>query len=176
MTESLIDVNDLRIRYGGQVLVDGVSLSIAAGERLGIVGETGSGKSLTCRALVGGLTRLGMEAEGRVAFDGHDLLDCSTKTWIRLRREEIGFVPQSSLNSLDPVMRIDRQLDETVALRIRNKRERHDRVRELLDLVHMADPERVLRSHPHQLSGGMRQRLMIALAVAGSPSVLGRVP
>ncbi|MDX3006566.1 ABC transporter ATP-binding protein [Kribbella solani] len=172
MSSPLIDVLDLTVRCGDAALVDRVSLTVETGERLGIVGETGSGKSLTCRALVGGLARLGMRAEGRVVVAGEDVVDCTTRTWNRLRRESIGFVPQSSLSSLDPVMRIGRQLGETVALHVPGRRDRIRRVRELVDLVHLAEPDRVLRAYPHQLSGGMRQRIMIAMAVAGNPSVL----
>ncbi len=169
---ALVTADDLSVHTADHCLVSSVSFRLRPGERLGIVGETGSGKSVTCRALVGGLARKGLRAEGALTFDGHDLLRTGPADWRELRRGSIGFVPQSSLSSLDPVMRVDRQLAETVRALGVARRDAADRVAELLDLVRLPDPAKVGKSYPHQLSGGMRQRVVIALGIAGNPRLL----
>ncbi|MBN6054901.1 ABC transporter ATP-binding protein, partial [Nonomuraea sp. RK-328] len=168
----VLEVDDLSVWKGTEKLVSSVSFTLSEGRKLGVVGETGSGKSLSCRSLVGGLVRHGLRPEGRISYQGHDLITCPKQTWAVLRGRSIGFVPQSSLNSLDPVMRIDRQMLETVKALGGAGSDARDRVEALLEQVHMPEPRRVLRSYPHQLSGGMRQRLMIALAIAGHPRIL----
>ncbi len=127
---------------------------------------------MVCRALTGRLARIGARGlGGSVRFDGTDLLAQSPEQWRRLYGRRLALVPQNSLLSLDPVMRVGRQLDETLR-ELDPAAPRPDRAVELLDMVHLADPRQVLRAYPHELSGGMRQRVMIALALAGQPDLL----
>ncbi|GAA3664133.1 ABC transporter ATP-binding protein [Nocardioides ginsengisoli] len=168
----LLEVKDLNVTAGPLELVTSVDFQLRRGERLGLVGETGSGKSLTCRAVMGALERKGLSATGSVTFDGVDMARMAPAAKRKLLGREIGFVPQSSLNSLNPVMRVGRQLAEAVEHLGCPRRDVDARVRELLAAVELRDVERVLRAYPHQLSGGMRQRVMIALGIAGRPQLL----
>jgi oligopeptide/dipeptide ABC transporter ATP-binding protein len=169
---ALLEVRDLAISIGGRELVSSVEFSLGAGECVGVVGETGSGKTLSCRAITGTLQRVGgTVTRGSVTFDGVDLARASGRTWRALRGRRIALMPQSSLSGLDPVMRVGAQLIETVRHLDGCDRPRR-RAFELLEQVQLTDPERVFASFPHQLSGGMRQRVMIALAIAGNPDLL----
>jgi oligopeptide/dipeptide ABC transporter ATP-binding protein len=172
MTSDLLTITGLDVEIGGLPVLSDVSLSLPSHGVLGLVGETGSGKSLTCRALMGLLSRIGGKVTaGSIDFDGARLTDLDERGWLPVRGSKIGFVPQASLNALDPVMTVGAQLRESV---------RHldpgvdvkARSIELLELVRLPDPSSVLRRYPHELSGGMRQRVMIALALAGRPRLL----
>lgn len=168
----LLSARELVITAGNLPIVDSVSFTVAPGERLGIVGETGSGKSITCRAVLGALRRKGMTASGELRYRHKDLLALDDRSWRQIRGREIGFIPQSSLNSLNPVMRVGQQLIETVRLFGVAKSDAHQRAEELMAAVQMPDPKGVLAKYPHELSGGMRQRVMIALGIAGQPRLL----
>lgn len=152
-------------------LVD-VNLALRRGTTLGVVGESGSGKSLSLRIALGMLDRIGGHVDtGRVTFDGRDLLTAAPEDWLRLRGREIAFVPQNSAALLNPVRRIGSQLREAVR-RFEPGADATARSLELLEAVHIARPQSVLRQYPHEISGGTVQRVMIALAVAGRPRVL----
>jgi oligopeptide/dipeptide ABC transporter ATP-binding protein len=170
--EVLLRARDLVIRTASAPIVDSVSFTVSPGERLGIVGETGSGKSITCRAVLGALERKGMTAAGELRYRDMDLLSLGARQWRQIRGREIGFIPQSSLNSLNPVMRVGQQLIETVRLFGVSNKDAPVRAEELMAAVQMPDPKGVLAKYPHELSGGMRQRVMIALGIAGEPRLL----
>lgn len=168
----LLEVRDLAARIGGHEVLSQVNLSVRPGQSLGLVGETGSGKTLTCRALMGLLPHVSAEVtSGSILYAGRELVHCGQRDWHRLRGREIAFVPQSSLTGLDPVMTVGRQLTETIRLLDPDVNARA-RALELLEMVEMPNPKEILGRHPHQLSGGMRQRAMIALAIVGRPRLL----
>ena len=166
------EIEGLAISIAGRQIVTRVDLDIAAGEGVGLVGESGSGKSVTCRSLIGLLGFIGATATaGQVRIAGRDMTSATQQQWRALRGRTVSLVPQASLAGLDPLIRVGTQLREVIA--------RHDsgadaatRRLELLDQVKMPQPGRVLRAYPHELSGGMRQRVMIALAIAGRPALL----
>jgi oligopeptide/dipeptide ABC transporter ATP-binding protein len=168
----LLEVCGLAATIGSREVLSDVNLAADDGELLSVVGETGSGKTLTCRAIVGLLPRLGGQVTaGRILLRGQDLTPLSEREWHRLRGRRIAFVPQSSLLGLDPVMTIGRQLTETVQV-LDQISTPAARALELLEMVEMPRAREVVKSYPHQLSGGMRQRVMIALALAGNPELL----
>jgi peptide/nickel transport system ATP-binding protein len=172
----MLTVERLRVAFptrGGLVeAVRGVSLEVGR-ERLGIVGESGSGKSTLGRAILGLVPSPGMVTADRLAFEGVDLLRASRAQWRDLRGGRIGMVLQDPKFSLNPVMRVGAQIAE--ALRDHKGlrgRAAHRRVLDLLADVRIRDPERVARAYPHELSGGMGQRAMIAMMLAGEPDLL----
>jgi oligopeptide transport system ATP-binding protein len=176
MTGPLLDIRDLRLSIGQGVgalpLLRKVSLTVAPGEAVGIVGESGSGKTLTVRSVIGMLPP-GATLEGDVVYDGTSVPAMSGRELTRLRRDEIGMVFQDPHASVNPVHRIGDFLTETY--RRQSRRDRRAaalRARELLRRVQIKDPDRVLESFPHQLSGGMLQRVMIAAAVLREPRLL----
>ena len=169
---ALLQVNDLRVELGGQEVISNACLELDAGECIGIVGESGSGKSITCRAITGMLPRIGARvAAGSIRLGGRELAQAGQAEWRTVRGSSVVMVPQASLAGLDPVMRVGAQLSETIRRRDRGSNT-SGRARELLEQVQLPDAERVLRSYSHQLSGGMRQRVMIALAIAARPDLL----
>lgn len=169
---ALLTITGLSAAIGGNTVLSDVNLEVGSRRILGLVGETGSGKSLTCRALLGLFDRIGGEVTGgSIRFDSTELVGANAATWSRLRGHSVGFIPQASLNALDPVAKVGAQLAESIRILDRNAVPR-DRAIELLRMVEMPEPERVLGLYPHQLSGGMRQRVMIALALVGRPSLL----
>ena len=176
MPENLLEVCDLTITPAGAetpVLHD-VSLSLAPGERVGLIGESGSGKSLTAQSVMGLLPEE-LHARGQVRLQGHsgNLLEANEKTLAGLRSEIVSMVFQEPMSALNPLMRIGDQIAEV--LRIHGKVPRAQiptRVRELLHDVHMPDPDSARFAYPHQMSGGQRQRVMLAIALANSPRLL----
>lgn len=167
-----VDVQELRIEIAGRAVVDRVSLTVAPGECVAIVGESGAGKSLTARALLGLLPERAVMSASRLTIDGTDAAHLSGPGWRRLRGRSIALVSQDALAALDPLRRIGREVAEPMELHGLRRTDRDDRVQELLRSVSMPDPVRTARSRPHELSGGMRQRALIASALAAEPTVL----
>ncbi|MEO0623751.1 MAG: ABC transporter ATP-binding protein [Pseudomonadota bacterium] len=154
-------------------LVRGASLTVAPGEILALVGESGSGKSLTALAAMGLLGERLSIAGGRVRFEGRDLAAMTEEERRTLRGGAMAMIFQEPMTSLNPVLSIGRQLTEGMRLKLGlGRREAQIRAAELLALVGISDPERRLRQYPHQFSGGMRQRVMIAMALAGGPKLI----
>src|SRR6185437_1748663 len=176
MADPLLEVSDLSVRFdtddGPVHAVDKMSFSLAPGEVLGIVGESGCGKSVTCMSL----TRLLPETAtvtGRAVFDGRDLLTLAPRSLRRVRGREIAYVFQEPMTSLNPVFTVGHQIDEILRRHLDlSRRDARAQALELLKLVRIPAPERRLDEYPHQLSGGMRQRVMIAIALACDPKVL----
>ncbi|MFJ4396223.1 dipeptide ABC transporter ATP-binding protein [Pseudomonas sp. NPDC089396] len=169
----LVDIRDLRVSFNGVPVVHGVSLQLHAGQCLALVGESGSGKSVTARTLVG-LTGQGAQVQAqRLAFAGRDLLGVDEATWQRLRGGHIGFVMQDALGSLDPLRRVGAEIEEPLLLHTGlGAEQRRLRVLELLRQVGVPEPEVRARQYPWQLSGGLRQRALIASAIACQPRLL----
>jgi len=171
-TTPLLTVEGLNVHLGGRDVLHDVGFTIAKGDSLALVGESGSGKTVTARVVTGLIDRInGKVTGGSVKFDGQELVNAGPGTWTALRGKRIALVPQASLSSLDPVMRIGKQLAETIAV-LDPGADTGARALELLDQVQMPRPEQILRAFPHELSGGMRQRVMIALALAGRPELV----
>jgi peptide/nickel transport system ATP-binding protein len=175
--EPLLSIRDLYVRFavGGPApvtAVRGVDLDVAAGELVALVGESGSGKSVTMLAVLG-LLGPNAEATGSVRFDGEELLGAPAARLRRIRGSRIGTIFQDPLTSLNPSYTVGHQLAEAVlAHHPRAKRGARDRSAELLELVSITDVARRLKAYPHELSGGMRQRVMIAMALANDPDLL----
>ena len=158
---------------GFRETVHDVSFSVERGKTLGIVGESGSGKSVTCQAILGLLARNGRRTAGRILFDGRDLCAFSEREMETIRGKGIGMVFQDPLGSLNPVHTVGRQLRETLMLHTNlEEAGRQRRAVELLRMVGIPEPERRLASYAHQLSGGMAQRVMIAMSLACNPKLL----
>ncbi|ODN71020.1 ABC transporter ATP-binding protein [Methylobrevis pamukkalensis] len=175
--ETILSVEGLAIdiagRNGPARIVDGISFDLRRGETLGVVGESGCGKSLSMLSLVGLLPNKIRVTGGTATFDGRDLLSMSTKELRKLRGGEIGFVFQDPMTSLNPVMRIGDQLAEPLIYhRGLSRAQARARAGELMRLVGIPGGETRLDNYPHELSGGMRQRVMIAMGLACEPSVL----
>ncbi|SNR93079.1 peptide/nickel transport system ATP-binding protein [Haloechinothrix alba] len=174
----LLTVDNLSVTFTGDDkrpvrAVDGVSFGMDEGEVLGLVGESGCGKSVTSLALMGLLPSRGVEVGGRVHFDGIDVRSLPARRLRDMRGSQLAMIFQDPLSSLNPVVPIGRQVTETLRRHkgMRGKAAR-ERAAELLDRVGIPDPARRLTEYPHQLSGGMRQRALIAMAVACAPRLL----
>ncbi len=174
---NVLEIQDLRTyfftREGVAKAVDGVSFHIEKGEILGVVGESGCGKSVTAFSILRLVPRPGRIVSGRILFQGEDLLQLPMNRMKKIRGDRISMIFQEPMNSLNPAYTIGDQLSE--ALRIhRNitKKEARERAVEMLDRVEIATPEQRMKDYPHHLSGGMRQRVMIAEALLLNPDVL----
>jgi len=165
-----LDVRGLRIAFAGVPVVDGVSLTVSPGECVAIVGESGAGKSLTARALLGLLPGEASVRAERLMVDGVDAGALNQHGWRRLRGSRIALVSQDALVSLDPLQRIGREVAE--ARRLHGLPAETEQVHALLRRVWMPEPERRARQYSHQLSGGLRQRALIASALSADPAVL----
>ena len=156
-------------------IVDSVTFALQPGTSLGIVGESGSGKTMLCRSFTGTLSRYGIDITGgRLRIAGHDLTMAEEKDWRPIRGRAVGYVPQSSLAGLNPVLTVETQLLEALHIGSQSltKDQARAEARRLLDVVKIPRADRVLHERSHQLSGGMRQRVMIAAALALSPPLL----
>ena len=174
---ALLDVKDLRVSFStsrGEVrALDGVSFSVAPGRLTGLVGESGSGKSVSVLSIMRLLPETARVVGGSVTFDGRDLLRLSEAEMRAIRGAQIAMIFQEPMTSLNPVFTVGSQIGEAIRLHQRtNRRETRARTIEALRMVGIADPERRINDYPHQLSGGMRQRVMIAMALACNPKVL----
>jgi peptide/nickel transport system ATP-binding protein len=169
---SLLDVSELRIRYADAEVVSGISFSVDAGESVGLVGESGSGKSQLALAVMGLLPETAA-ISGSIVFEGAEIVGARERQLDRLRAERIGMVFQDPMQALNPYVPIGKQL-RRVLLRhgTSDQRAADQRAMHMLDRVGLPDPERQFRAYPHQLSGGMRQRVMIASALIAGPDLL----
>jgi oligopeptide/dipeptide ABC transporter ATP-binding protein len=174
---ALLSVEDLRVEFtarrGIVYAVNGITFDIARGETLGIVGESGCGKSVTSLAVLGLLARNGRVRSGRALFEGVDLIRQSDRALRRIRGREIAMIFQDPMTSLNPVLTIGRQIRETLETHFDMRRKQaNGRAAELIDRVGIPSANARLRDYPHQFSGGMRQRAMIAMALACRPKLL----
>ncbi len=169
----LLAVRDLSVAFSRATPVADLSFDVAEGETVAIVGESGCGKSLTALSLIGLLPPAARIAAGSIRFAGEELVGLSEARLREIRGARVGMIFQEPMTSLNPVMTIGAQIAETVRLHQGLSRTAaRARAIELLDLVRIPDPHRRIDDHPHRLSGGMRQRVMIAIAVACSPRLL----
>lgn len=176
----MLTVKDLKIEFFDhdlpEVAVEDVDFTLNDGEILGIVGESGSGKSMTAMAIAGLLNRKDMKKSGKIELNGVDLLNASRSELREIQGNEIGFVFQDPLNSMNPVLRVGYQVEE--AMRVRKKTlnySKEDMKKAAIDTlksVGFDDPERIYNSYPHELSGGQRQRAQIAAALIMKPSLI----
>jgi oligopeptide/dipeptide ABC transporter ATP-binding protein len=177
MAEQLLEVNDLKVQFATEdgivQAVSGISFKLEKGKVLGIVGESGSGKSVTAMTLMGLTRGVNARFEGEVLYKGRDLLKVSDRELQDYRGNELGMIFQDPMTSLNPVYRIGEQIAEAIRAHEKvDKRTARSRVIELLRQVGIPNPERRVDDFPHQFSGGMRQRAMIAMALSCNPSVL----
>ncbi|AWB25488.1 ABC transporter ATP-binding protein [Methylobacterium currus] len=174
---ALLSVENLQVHFrtpdGVNRAVDGVSFAIGAGETLAIVGESGCGKSVTSMSILRLLPEPPARIAGAIRFEGRDLLGLSEREMRRIRGNAISVIFQEPMTSLNPVLSVGRQIGETLRLHQGlSRKEAEERAVEMLALVGIPEPRRRVREYPHQLSGGMRQRVMIAIALACSPKLL----
>ncbi|MCA1306565.1 ABC transporter ATP-binding protein [Microbacterium esteraromaticum] len=169
---SALDVRGLRISFDGTVVVDDVSVTVEPGECVAIVGESGAGKSLTARALLGAAPAGASVALDALTIGDTDATGLAESAWRRLRGRRIALVSQDALAALDPLRRVGAEVAEPLEIHGIARGERPARVRGLLERVAMPDAERRARAYPHELSGGLRQRALIASALAAEPDVL----
>jgi ABC-type glutathione transport system ATPase component len=175
MTELVLSLKDLRItdRVDERDVVRGVSFDLARGQAVGIVGESGSGKTLTCRAVLGILPRRFTAGEGSVELLGRDTAGLTSREWTELRGSAIAAVFQDPASYLNPSIRVGHQIAEVIRVKKRlGRRAARHRTIELLEAVHLREPERVYRQYTYELSGGMLQRVLIAAAIAAEPRIL----
>ncbi|EIM07521.1 oligopeptide ABC transporter ATP-binding protein [Planococcus antarcticus DSM 14505] len=177
MSNELLKVEDLKVRFktdeGYVSTVNGVSFSVEQGETLAIVGESGSGKSVTSLALMGILPANGEIYEGNITFEDKDLRTLSKKEYRKMRGDEIAMIFQEPMTALNPVFTIGYQLRETLIVHNKmTKKQANNKGIEMLETVGIPDAEKVMGRFPHQLSGGMRQRVMIAMALSCNPKLL----
>ncbi|MDZ5078092.1 ABC transporter ATP-binding protein [Nesterenkonia sp. HG001] len=173
--EPLLSVEGLSVRAGADRLVRTISFSMSRGERVGLIGESGSGKSLTCLSVIG-LLGPGLHADGRVTLHGGpqpvDLLTAQEKQMATIRGNRISMVFQEPMTALNPLMKVGDQLTESLRIHQPRTTNRRQRMLELLSSVRIPEPARAATVYPHQMSGGQRQRVMLAMAMANEPDLL----
>ncbi len=177
MQEPILEIKDLKTHfftYNGVVkAVDGISLKIHKGEVFGIVGESGCGKSVTARSIMGLISEPGRFVDGRVLLGGEDLLEKSDAELRRIRGCQISMIFQNPLSSLNPVFTIGDQVGHVISIHQgKTKKEARRQAVEVFRMVRLPDPDRMLKRYPHELSGGMLQRIMIAMALSCQPALL----
>lgn len=175
--EELLKVTDLNIEFHDHLIPETVvhdfDLSLREGEIVGLVGESGSGKSMSALAIAGLLNRHDMQKRGEILFEGENLLTCSRKVLRKIQGNDISVIFQEPMTSLNPVKRIGWQVEEPLRLHTDlDRSKRRERALRMLADAELSDPERVYRQYPHELSGGMRQRVMIAAAMICNPRIL----
>ncbi|MGI6631807.1 MAG: ABC transporter ATP-binding protein [Bacillota bacterium] len=174
---TILQVNDLRISfraYGGLVqAVRGISFNLNRGETVAIVGESGSGKSVSVKAIMGILPQNAIIESGEILYDGKDLIKLSEEDFHKIRGSRIGLIFQDPLSALNPIMKVGNQIVEALTLTGKmTKKAAKVRALELMDAVGIPQPDRRFNQYPFQFSGGMRQRIVIAIALAGDPEIL----
>ena len=177
MSEKILDIKDERLSFftpAGEVkALNGVSFTMNQGDVLGVVGESGSGKSVTAYSVMGLTAYPGKLVGGTVWFNGHEIENMKEKDFRKIRGNEVSIIFQDPMTSLNPVYTIGNQIVEVIRLHTdKNKADAWSRAKELLELVGINEPEKRLKQYPHELSGGMRQRVMIAIALACEPKLL----
>lgn len=177
MKEPILEVNNLRVSfrtYNGKVqAVRGIDFKLYEGETLAIVGESGSGKSVTTKAILGILPRNSIIEEGEILYQGDDLTKYHEKDFYKLRGKEISLIFQDPLSALNPIMKIGKQITEALVLREHmTKPEAKKRALELMEMVGITNPEVRFEQYPFQFSGGMRQRIVIAIALASNAKIM----
>lgn len=177
MSKNLLDIKNLKLSFftpAGEVkALNDVSISMQEGDVLGIVGESGSGKSVTAYSIMGLTAYPGKIIDGTIDFNGHRINEMSEKEMRKIRGKEVSMIFQDPMTSLNPVYTIGNQIREVINLHTDlNKQQAYERSVELLKLVGINEPEKRLNQYPHELSGGMRQRVMIAIALACEPKLL----
>ena len=173
MSSLIINRLSIKLRSGSDNLVSEISFAIKEGESLILLGQSGSGKTMTCSAVLNLLDPKKFEVSGSVFFGETDLLNSSEKQRRGIYGNQIVYIPQNPMTALDPSMRIGRQMDETLQLHSdKSRQQRYNYILQLLHDVGLDDPDRVYRAYPHMLSGGMLQRIMIGLALAMKPALL----
>lgn len=175
MARRMLQVSDLRVTFHstGKEALHGISFGMDCGERLGLVGESGSGKTVTAMAISGLIDRSNVTISGTVNFEGRDLQHCPRSELRRVQGKEIGVVFQEPMNSLNPLMKIGRQVEEVLRIHTdMSPQEQKKLALQTLDRVGLPNPEEIYEKYPHQISGGQRQRVMIAAAVIIKPKLL----
>lgn len=178
MEQGLLKVEDLNIEFHDhevpERVVNHLTMELRQGEILGIVGESGSGKSMTAMAIAGLLRRHDMKMEGKILFEGKELLHSDRSALRQIQGNQIGIVFQEPMTSLNPVKRIGWQVEDSLRIHRQEmpKEERYQRVIKALEDVELEHPKRIYKKYPHELSGGMRQRVMIASAMICEPKLL----
>ena len=177
MTEAVLDVRDLHVEIGhagtGQAVLRGVDLAVEPGRVHGLVGESGAGKTMVARAVLGVMPAIARMTGGSIRFAGTELAALSERERRSLLGRDLALIPQDPMTALNPVRPVGRQMTDVLRLRQGlDRKAAATRALDLLNEVHIREPETVLRQYPHELSGGMRQRVLIAIAFAGEPKLV----
>lgn len=170
----LLDVKNLDISYGSKLTVSGVNIQLDKGEILSIVGESGSGKTTVIRAVMGCLPGRGHVSGGSITFGGHDMLKNTREDWRKISGSEMSMIFQDSGNMINPICRIGEQFTDYILAHApqKSKAEAAEMAKDMLNKVRLPNPQNIMNSYPFELSGGMRQRVGIAMAMIFSPKLL----